>query len=131
MNANILELIWRCFCLLAAVVVLPAVYTWVLYGLREENNSALRRFELFVGFGAVGGWFLIFALVGGVPFITVPMAVFQILIALPLSIFCLLRLAFRAAPSSYRTTAIAMLAAALLLPLVALLLSLVQGPRIQ
>jgi Na+-translocating ferredoxin:NAD+ oxidoreductase RnfD subunit len=115
MSTGKFELAWRCLCILLALIVLPAIYIWILARLHNQKPSTAPRYELFVGFGTVGGWLLTFALLGSGPLIILPLYAWQYFIAMPFSVFCLFRLARRAAPSGYRTTAIALLTSGIVL----------------
>jgi len=101
-----------------AIIVLPGVYIWLLRRMRREQISCPPQFELFVGFGTLGGWLLLLALAGiGPLIITLPVMAFQILIAVPGSLICVYRLGLGAPRSSYHSVARWLLACGVMLPL--------------
>ncbi|MDB6155252.1 MAG: hypothetical protein JWL90_3705 [Chthoniobacteraceae bacterium] len=110
-------MIGRSTALILALFVFPSIYIWIIWKLRRQQIRLAPRLELFVGLGSLGGWSLFLALVGSGPLIIVPIAAFQILIALPASCFCLARLTGRPRPTHYHRGAMWVLTSGILIPI--------------
>jgi hypothetical protein len=125
MNADLSELIWRSIALIGALIVLPTAYLWILWRLSTQRISRAPTFELFVGFGSIGGWLLFFVLVGSGPLVILPVAAFQFFVAFPVSLLCMFRLLRRPIVTRYEALAGWLLAAGALIPFLVIVLSFV------
>jgi hypothetical protein len=117
MKLELLELIGRGVALLFALVIWPIAYFLITRRLLKEEVPFSPRFEFFVGIGTLGGWSLFLALAGSGPLIILPIAAFQLIVAIPASFFCLFRLARHPSLTNYHTAAKWILVCGILVPI--------------
>jgi hypothetical protein len=122
MNFELPVFVGRVVALLFALVIWPTAYFWLLWKLRRENVPFPPKFEFFVGLGTLGGWSLCLALAGSSPLFIVPITVFQFIIAIPASFYCLFRLARRPSPTRYHIAAKWILTGGVAIPIAAIAL---------
>ena len=116
MNAASLEQLLSNIALVVALVILPAAYLWTRQQLNKQSIPHRPSFEIFVGFGSIGGWILYLALVGSGPLIILPVGMFQLFIALPVCLYCMFRITRRPSVTRFDRLARWLLATGFLFP---------------
>ncbi len=120
------ETLGRACCLFTALVVWPVSYLVLLRRMKRSRISKLPYVELFIGFGVIGGFLLCTALATNSP-LGIILLGFQIFIATPAALFCLLSLLLGFARSRFHTITIILLAAGIVAPFADLALDYLQS----